>query len=104
MTLKEKLRKELAATNWQGLAAHFSRGNVFLLVDELDLLETAIAIAHDDSSTISSHLKMAKLAKPTKQQAEEWEKIETSFEFLIIQPFVLIKEKKSDSPIKPKST
>ena len=91
MELKQKLKEEVAAISWNSLAPHDKRGCVLILHEELDLVETAMAVAEDNSSLIAEHLDKNLLSRPTESQKDSWAKVGMTFNFLIVQPFVLIK-------------
>ena len=87
---RDKLRAELAVTDWSSLGPHHSREALFLVDRELGLLDTAVAFADDDSASVASWLAQGRLARPTDDQADAFtDAPATPFRFLIVQPFVL---------------
>lgn len=92
MDLAQKLKEEIDTISWNGLTTHFAKGNVILIGQELDLLTAAIAVANDDTETIKTWMAEKSFLKPDVAEATIFSKHNTNFQFLIIQPFVLVKE------------
>ena len=87
---RDKLAGERAITDWRSLKPHHERETVFLVDDRLDLLAAAVAVADDDATAIQGWLTSGWLIRPTDDQALGWtDDLDTTFEFLIVQPFVL---------------
>lgn len=95
MSLREKLEAEILETNWSPVAPHFARGNVYLLDDDLDILDVAVAMAEDQVSTVKIWLDDGLLSPPTPEEATIFHKKdgEIIFNMLIIEPYVLIQKK-----------
>lgn len=96
--LREKLKGEIEKADWNMLIPHHEKETVFLLASDLDLVGAGVAIAEDNSQLVSMWLKDKKLARPTDEQVENFKKDEYKklFNFLIIQPYVIIQLIKSD--------
>jgi hypothetical protein len=75
------------------LLPHYERGALCLLIETLDLIDVALAIAENDSEKVSKWIQDQALRKPRKEEIERWSKdvLAQHFEFLIVQPFVLAK-------------
>lgn len=87
---REKLKGERAVTDWRSLGPHHEREALFLVSGGLDLEDAAVAIAEDDSAAVAAWLAQGALARPTDDEVAAWaEAPDTSFEFLIVQPFVV---------------
>lgn len=94
MDLKEKLEKDILDTNWKPLAEHFARGAVYLLDNDLDLIEVGVAMAQDDVSQIKTWLDDGLMCPPTPEEATHFAKdSDIYFNMLIIEPYVLIQRK-----------
>jgi len=92
-TLQEKLTRQLDDVDWSGLREHVARDGIILCSAELDLVETAIAVAEDRSEWVSAQVSAGLIGKPTKEQLSGFEaNPETLFRFLIVQPFVLVQQ------------
>ena len=93
--LSEKLKNEVDDASWEMLADHHERGAVFLISQDIDLLEAGVAFAQDDKVSVAGWLKDKKLLKVDNQMAKDYASSskEKKFQFLIIQPYVLIQHK-----------
>jgi hypothetical protein len=97
--LREKFKTEIENADWDMLRDHHERKAVFLVDKSIDLLDACVAVAVDNTQLVSIWLSDNKLARPDKNQTEsfEQEKFKKRFEFIIIQPYVLIKLKDSET-------
>jgi hypothetical protein len=93
--LKEKLKTEIEIADWDMLRVHHEREAVFMVDRSIDLLVAAVAIAQDNSSLVSIWITDSKLARPEDSKVEEYEleKYKKNFDFIIIQPYVLVQLK-----------
>lgn len=88
---RERFQQDLAEVPWKDLRIHLQRDAVILVAAELDLIDVAVTVAEDDKDRVEGWISSAKLAKPTKEQLESWEKqLEKPFRVLIVQPFILV--------------
>ena len=90
-------REELALladeVEWSCLRAHLKRGGLIVVAAGLDLLNVAISVAADDSSSIGHWINEGKLAKPSEAQILEWDADSSKLlTMLIASPYVLIQE------------
>jgi len=94
LDLKDKLQSEILDTQWEPVAPHFARGTVYLLDEDLDIVEVGQAMATDDISQIKQFLDNGLMAPPTPEEATLFAK-ESSilFKMLIIEPYVLIQRR-----------
>lgn len=92
--LKSLVIPETGTEGWLVLKPHASRGALIIVSDELDLAQTGAAVARDQADLIGEWIYTGKLSKPTPSQVSEWEKGETDFICLIVQPYVLVQIKK----------
>lgn len=94
MDLKEKLEKEILETTWEPLAPHFARGSVYLLDQDLELVEVGEAMATDDVAQIKRWLDDGLLYPPTPEEATAFAKnSDYTFKMLIIEPYVLVQKR-----------
>lgn len=96
--LRQKLLDEVAAVDAAALVPHHRRGALLMLAIEVDLVETALAIATDDTATVEALIREGAIARPTLAQLADW-CVDTSlrFQFLILQPYVLAQPLPRDS-------
>jgi hypothetical protein len=91
--LRAKLSGERAVSDWRSLRPHHDRQALYLVSDDLDLLDAAEAVVTDDSARVSEWLVRGQLSRPREDQVAAWtEDPDTPFEFLIVQPYVLAGE------------
>ncbi len=94
MNLKDKLTKEILDTTWEPLAQHFAQGSVYLLDEDLDIIEVGVSMAEDNISTIKTWLDDGLMSTPTPEEATLFAKNEDIlFKMLIIEPYVLIQRR-----------
>ncbi len=92
--LRAQLDENLEESEWEWLIPHAQRDSVIVVAIELDLLDVGEAIASDKASQVQNWIDEALIAKPSAVQIGEWNmQREKRFETLIVQPFVLVKEK-----------
>jgi len=91
---KEELALAISEAEWCWLRAHLERGGLILVDDSLDLADTALQVAIDNTDTIQGLINEGKLAKPNLAQIRSWDANDHKrFSMLIVSPFVLIQER-----------
>jgi hypothetical protein len=92
--LRKKLQDEMETCGWNILAAHHQRETVFLISEQLDLIEVAIAVALDKIEDIKTWQETGDFRRPDSYEVETWEKDpdKKMAQFIIVQPFVLIQK------------
>jgi hypothetical protein len=86
-----KLADEIGTVPWSWLRIHHQRGILFLVAEELELLEVALAVAEDRVELIRFWLDAGRLNQPRPEQVEEWEVSGGLFAGVIVKPFVFFK-------------
>ena len=88
--LEQKLRSEINRVSWLPLAPHHARGALWLLTDDSDLVEVALAVANDDTSLVAGWIQSGRLRRAESDEVTAWtaDPVAQYFEFLIVQPFV----------------
>lgn len=94
--LHEKINRETARVRWSELARHFAHGAVVYVSTELDLVEAALRIAHDDKEAIARWMAEGKLAKVTDLQAQTWQAADTQLWASVVSPFVLVQPERTE--------
>jgi hypothetical protein len=90
---REKLAKEILTGHWADIRDHMERDAVFLVESDLDLIDVGVCVMNDDVATVRAWLDRGSLARPTRQQAANWDKSsDRLFRFVILAPYVLIQE------------
>ena len=92
-TLRDRLKEGIDRVSIKPLIPHYDRKTLWLVSDEIDLLDVGVAVANDDSEQVALWIEADKLRQPSEQEFESWLKdvLAQHFEFLIVQPFVLAK-------------
>jgi hypothetical protein len=93
--LHDKINRETARINWSELERHFANGAVVWVSHELDLVEAALRIAHDDKEHIARWMNEGKLAKVSDAQALAWQATNALLWASVLSPFVLVQEDKA---------
>ncbi len=90
--LIKKLTGEIDHCDWSMLETHYENGAVFLVHEDLDLVQVGIALANDEASKVKLWQSSGQFRVPSETEALNWAK--TPYvklaKCLIIQPFVLI--------------
>ena len=96
--LYDKLKEDIDESDWSLLEDHHKRKALFILHEEIDIIRVGIAMAKDDVEIIRDLMAKQQLSQPTEEEVETWQKdLHQRFQFLIIQPYVIIKLMKRDS-------
>ena len=91
-SLKEKLKDDIDQASWEMLKVHHERGAVFIVDKALKLIDVGAAIAVDEVNTVKIWLDNGQFKKLEEIPSGVDEKIR-DIDFLIVQPYVLIKLK-----------
>ena len=92
--LHDKINHETARVRWSELERHFAHGAVVYVSEELDLVEVAMRIAHDDKDSIAHWMNEGKVAKVSDVQARTWQAADTPLWASVVSPFVLVQPEK----------
>lgn len=92
--LHDKINRETARIAWSELERHFAQGNVVYVSEELDLIDVAVRIAHDDKESVQRWMAEGKVAKVTDEQAQEWAVTNAELWTSVVRPFVLVQPPK----------
>lgn len=91
---REELARTVDVASWDILRAHLERGGLIVVSGELDLVDTGLLIANDQTAQVSPLIAAGKLTKPSVEQIQAWDsERSTPFHCLIVSPYVLIQEK-----------
>jgi hypothetical protein len=92
--LHAKINSETARLPWTELQRHFSQGSVVFVSPELDLIDVAVRISHDDKDSIASWMADGKIGKVTDEQAQAWTEGQASLWTSVVHPFILVQQEK----------
>jgi len=90
--LRAKLNAETGKLGWSELERHFARGLVVKVAGELDLVEVAVAMSHDDKTAVEAWLTQARIARASTEDALAWHVQQSQFWVVVAAPWVLIQE------------
>ena len=92
--LRIKINRETARLPWAELEKHFAQGNVVYVSPELDLVDVAVRVSHDDKDSISRWMAEGKIAKVSDVQASRWAAADAQVWASVVCPFVLVQPEK----------
>lgn len=91
---KEELGLSIGEAEWSWLKPHLDRGGLILVDDSLDLADTALKVASDNTESIQQLVDEGKLGKPNLSQLRQWDAdMHKRFAILVVSPYVLIQER-----------
>lgn len=93
--LHDKINRETARIAWSELERHFAQGNVIFVSAELDLIDVAVRISHDDKASIANWMAAGLVAKVSDVQAQTWTASEASLWSAVVHPFILVQPMKT---------
>ncbi|MEX5744802.1 DUF2288 domain-containing protein [Massilia sp. X63] len=92
--LHDKINRETGRIKWSELSRHFAGGNVIYVSEELDLIEVALRIAHDDKARVGKWMAAGTVAKVSDLQAQTWTAADATLWASVVSPFVLVQPDK----------
>lgn len=92
--LHDKINRETGRIQWSELARHFASGSVIWVSEELDLIDVALRIAHDDKESVARWMTAGTVAKVSDAQAEAWTAADMTLWASVVSPFVLVQQEK----------
>ena len=96
--LQAKLNLETAQMAWKELERFFASGALIAVGRELDLVEVATRIAHDDKSTVEAWLAAGSLVKVSDAQAMHWHEKEAWLWTVVVKPWILVQDVGENAP------
>ena len=92
--LRAKVNRETARIPWSELLKHFAQGNVIWIADELDLVDVAVRIAHDDKASIAAWMEAGQVARVSDAQCQQWIDADATLWASVVSPFILVQQEK----------
>lgn len=92
--LHDKINRETGRIRWDELERHFAQGNVIYVSEELDLIDVAIRVSHDDKQSIARWMAAGQVAKVSDLQAETWAVGDIVLWASVVHPFILVQPEK----------
>lgn len=92
--LHDKINRETGRIAWSELERHFAQGNVIYVSEQLDLIDVAVRISHDDKEKIAGWMTEGKIAKVSDVQAQTWSASGAALWAAVVHPFILVQPEK----------
>lgn len=93
LKLRDKINLETGRINWLDLQTFYARGQVILVSVELDLVEVASELSHDNKKQFKKWLAENKITYVTDHQALDWYENKKDLWAVVIMPWVLVQDK-----------
>lgn len=92
--LRDRLLKDLEDASWDMLAPHHEREALFVIGEDVELVDAGIALANDDVELVKEWQQTGRIKRPTEDDVDEYsqDKDKHVWQFLIIQPYVIVKK------------
>ncbi len=94
--LRAKINLETARLPWAELERHFAQGTVVYVSEELDLIDVAVRISHDDKTSIAAWMAEGKIGKVSDVQAQTWAQSDALLWTSVVNPFILVQPEKKE--------
>lgn len=93
--LRIKINGETARLPWAELQRHFAQGSVVFVGPDLDLVDVAVRISHDDKDSIARWMAAGQVGKVTDEQAQAWAEGQAVLWTSVVHPFILVQPEKA---------
>ncbi len=88
-SVRSQLTREVLRGTWDMLRQHHTRGALFVVVPEFDLVEVGLSAADDEALVLGAWLRSGDVRRLTPDEVEALEATPTAaFSLLIVQPYV----------------
>ena len=91
-----RLNGETAKIEWHQLQKHYASGSVIAVEPGFDLIKVAIALHQDDTAQVKKWLAEGMVSEVSDQQAQTWYDQNSLVWALVLPPFVLVQEAKTN--------
>jgi hypothetical protein len=88
--LRQRLNLETSRLSWQDLQRHYAGGNVVAVAGELDLIEVAVCMTHDDTAAFRGWLETGLVTRVSDALAAAWLAQDAELWAVVIKPWVLV--------------
>ena len=92
--LKARLNLETAKIGWAEIQRYFAKGQVFIVEPELDLIDTAARIIHDEKGSVQKWLEQKQVVQATTDDAKRWYENGPDLWAVVVAPWILVQEVK----------
>lgn len=91
-----RLNGETAKIEWHQLQKHYASGSLIAVEPGFDLIKVAIALHQDDTAAVKQWLAEGMISDVSNQQAQTWYDKNSLVWALVLPPFVLVQEAKTN--------
>jgi len=90
--LKARLNTETAKISWTEIQRFFAKGQVFIVAPELDLIDTAARMIHDEKGSVKEWLEQKRIVQATTEDAKRWHEGDPDLWAVVVAPWILVQE------------
>jgi len=87
---REELNAETAKISWKELEKFFANGTTIYVSPDLDLIDVAVEICHDNKTQMELWMAEDKVGQVSDAQAIEWQETDATLWSLVVRPWVLV--------------
>ncbi len=87
---RDELNAETAKISWQELQRFFANGSTIYVSPELDIIDVAMEICHDNKAKIEQWMSDKSVGQVSDDQAIEWLEADATVWSLVVKPWVLV--------------
>lgn len=88
---RHRLQSEILTAFWRDLKPHAEREALFVVTEELDLVDVGLEIMNDNAELVSAWVQGQQIRRPKPEEVQAWDADPTrSFRSLIVAPYVLL--------------
>jgi len=90
--VKSRLNTETAKIGWSEIQRFFAKGQVFIVAPELDLVDTAASMIHDEKSSVEKWLEQGQIRQAVTDDAKRWNESDPDLWAVVVAPWILVQE------------
>lgn len=87
---RDELNAETAKIRWQELQRFFANGSTIYVSPELDLIDVAMEICHDNKGKVQQWMADTLVSQVTDEQAMAWLETDVTVWSVVVKPWVLV--------------
>ncbi|BCB27807.1 hypothetical protein SKTS_26930 [Sulfurimicrobium lacus] len=87
---RTRVNLETSRIPWKELLRFFAGGTVIAVSNELDLVEVAVQISHDNKAQVEQWMLAGKVARVSDELAKEWLETDAVLWAVIVKPWILV--------------
>jgi hypothetical protein len=91
--LREEYARQMAAIPWHELQTYFAHGSVIAVAATLDLLEVAVQLGMDNTTSFTRWIELGEIAPVSDVQAQAWYDSDATLWAVVSAPWVLVQQR-----------